>query len=55
MWRRGVALGAVERRGVPRWIELDKDAFKGVVKAMPARDDVTLPIREQLIVELYSK
>jgi len=49
------ALGAVERRGVPRWIELDKDAFKGVVKAMPARDDVTLPIREQLIVELYSK
>ena len=49
------ALGAVERRGVPRWIELDKDAFKGVVKTMPARDDVTLPIREQLIVELYSK
>jgi len=49
------ALGAVERRGVPRWIELDKDAFKGVVKSMPARDDVTLPIREQLIVELYSK
>jgi small subunit ribosomal protein S4 len=49
------ALGAVELRGVPRWIELDKDAFKGVVKSMPARDDVTLPIREQLIVELYSK
>jgi len=49
------ALGAVERRGVPRWIELDKDAFKGTVKMLPARDDVTLPIREQLIIELYSK
>jgi small subunit ribosomal protein S4 len=49
------ALGAVERRGVPRWMELDKDGFKGTVKSMPARDDVTLPIREQLIVELYSK
>jgi small subunit ribosomal protein S4 len=49
------ALGAVERRGVPRWIELDKDAFKGTVKSLPSRDDVTLPIREQLIIELYSK
>lgn len=49
------ALASVERRGVPRWIELDKDNFKGTVKALPTRDDVTLPIREQLIIELYSK
>ncbi len=49
------ALGAVERRGVPAWIDLDKDAFKGSIKALPTREDVTLPIREQLIVELYSK
>ncbi|MBT8493833.1 MAG: 30S ribosomal protein S4 [Deltaproteobacteria bacterium] len=49
------ALGSVERRGVPRWIELEKEAFKGTVKALPTRDDVTLPIREQLIIELYSK
>jgi len=49
------ALGAIERRGVPRWMELDKESFKATVKSMPARDDVTLPIREQLIVELYSK
>jgi small subunit ribosomal protein S4 len=49
------SLGAVERRGVPNWLELDKDAFKGRVKSAPAREDVTLPIREQLIVELYSK
>ena len=49
------SVGAVERRGVPNWLELTKDAFKGTVKSLPTREDVTLPIREQLIVELYSK
>ncbi len=49
------SLGAVDRRGVPQWLELQKDAFAGAVKSLPARDAVTLPIREQLIVELYSK
>jgi small subunit ribosomal protein S4 len=49
------ALAAVDRRGVPQWIDLDKDAFRGTVRQMPAREDVTLPIREQLIIELYSK
>ncbi len=49
------ALSAVERRGVPAWIEIDKESFKGSVKALPTRADVTLPIREQLIIELYSK
>jgi small subunit ribosomal protein S4 len=49
------SLGAVERRGVPNWLELNKDSFQGRVKSTPAREDVTLPIREQLIVELYSK
>ncbi len=49
------SLGAVERRGVPQWLELSKDAFQGRVKTLPARDNVTLPIREQLIVELYSQ
>jgi small subunit ribosomal protein S4 len=55
MARINEALGAVERRGVPRWIELEKGSFKGVVKSLPSREDVTLPIREQLIIELYSK
>jgi small subunit ribosomal protein S4 len=55
MTRINESLGAVERRGVPRWIDLDKAAFRGVVKTMPSREDVTLPIREQLIIELYSK
>ena len=49
------ALGAVDRRGVPQWLELDKEKFEGRVKGMPAREDFTMPIREQLIVELYSK
>jgi len=49
------SLGAVDRRGVPQWLEVDKDTFQGKVKTLPAREDVTLPIREQLIIELYSK
>lgn len=49
------SLEAVDRRGVPQWLELAKDAFKGAVKQLPAREDVTLPIREHLIIELYSK
>jgi len=49
------ALEALERRSVPGWLELEKDAFTGVVKAMPTREDITMPIQEQLIVELYSR
>jgi small subunit ribosomal protein S4 len=49
------SLDTVVRRGVPQWLELDKEGFKGVVKGIPAREDVTMPIQEQLIVELYSK
>lgn len=49
------SLAAVDRRGVPAWLELDKEAFRGKVVAMPSREDIGLEIREQLIVELYSK
>jgi small subunit ribosomal protein S4 len=49
------ALDAVVRRGVPQWIELEKEAFKGVIKGLPVREDLTMPIQEQLIVELYTK
>jgi small subunit ribosomal protein S4 len=55
MARISEALAAVDRRGVPQWIELDKENFRGAIKQMPSREDVTLPIREQLIIELYSK
>lgn len=49
------ALEGVARRGVPQWLELDKEQFKGNVKALPAREEITIPIQEKLIVELYSK
>jgi len=49
------AVEAVVRRGVPQWLELDKDNFRGTVKAYPMREDLTMPMQEQLIVELYSK
>jgi len=49
------ALEAVVRRGVPQWLELDRDACKGLIKALPIREDITTPIQEQLVVELYSK
>jgi small subunit ribosomal protein S4 len=49
------ALETLEGRSVPRWLETDKDKFEGTVKAMPTREDITLPIQEQLIVELYSR
>ncbi|MBE9503359.1 MAG: 30S ribosomal protein S4 [Proteobacteria bacterium] len=49
------SLDAVVRRGVPEWLELERDNFKGTVKALPTRDDITMPIQENLIVELYSK
>jgi small subunit ribosomal protein S4 len=49
------AMEAVVRRGVPQWLDLEKDQMKGVVKGVPAREDLTMPMQEQLIVELYSK
>lgn len=49
------AMETVVRRGVPDWLEVDKEAFKGVLKELPKREDITMPIQEQLIVELYSK
>lgn len=49
------ALENLASRGAPRWLEVDAKAFQGTVKELPARDDLTLPIEEHLIVELYSK
>ena len=40
---------------VPKWLERDKNALKGTVVTMPAREDIDMPIEEHLIVELYSK
>lgn len=48
-------LSGVARRGVPSWLELDAAKFQGIVNAKPNREEITMPIQEQLIVELYSK
>jgi len=49
------AMETVVRRGIPDWIEVDKEKFRGTLKALPNREDLTMPIQEQLIIELYSK
>lgn len=49
------SLEGVARRGIPSWLELDKDNFRGRIVAFPSREDLTMPIKEQLVVELYSK
>ncbi|RMG48169.1 MAG: 30S ribosomal protein S4 [Acidobacteria bacterium] len=48
-------LDTAQGRGIPAWLELDAASFKGTVKALPKREDITMPIQENLIVELYSK
>ena len=42
-------------RGFPQWLLVDAGAFRGTVATLPRREDITMPIQEQLIVELYSK
>jgi small subunit ribosomal protein S4 len=49
------SLESVQRRGVPAWLELARERFEVVVRNFPSREDLTMPIQEQLIVELYSK
>lgn len=49
------AMEAVLRRRVPEWLSFEKEKFQAVVTAIPAREQITMPIQEQLIVELYSK
>jgi small subunit ribosomal protein S4 len=49
------AMETVERRGTPAWLEMDPKEFKGTVKAVPSREDISAQIQEQLIVEFYSR
>jgi len=49
------ALESALGRGVPDWLALDAENFAGKVQALPNREDIKLPIQEQLIVELYSR
>jgi small subunit ribosomal protein S4 len=49
------SIKSVERRGVPEWLEVEGSAFKGKVLHVPSREEIPVPVQEQLIVELYSK
>lgn len=49
------AVESVKKREIPGWLEADHGAFKGVVKDMPSRENVTLPVEENMIVEYYSR
>lgn len=49
------ALEALPRRGLAPWLDLDKVKYSGVFKSFPARDEMNIPVQEQLVVELYSK
>jgi small subunit ribosomal protein S4 len=49
------SMGAMPRRGLPAWLELDASKFEGTFKTFPARDEMNLPVQEQLVVEFYSK
>ena len=49
------ALEVVEGRGIPVWLDLDKANFKSTVRSLPARDEIAMPVNEQLVVDLYSR
>lgn len=49
------SLDAARGRGIPTWLLADHDNLRGTVANLPRRDEITMPIQEQLIVELYSK
>lgn len=49
------SIDSARGRGVPDWLELNAENFSGRVVSLPSREDIKLPIQEQLIVELYSR
>lgn len=49
------SLSKAEHRGIPPWIELDSANMRGKVLHIPSREEIQLPVQEQLIIELYSK
>jgi small subunit ribosomal protein S4 len=49
------ALEAVDGRGMPAWLSLDRGNFKGTVQGVPTKEEIALPVNEQMVVELYSR
>ena len=50
-----VALEGAKKRRVPSWLELDAANFKGTVRTLPSKEEMAIPVQEQLVVALYSK
>ncbi len=53
--RIATALESLEARTIPSWLEIDKENVQGSILSDPVREELTLPIHEQLIIELYSR
>jgi len=49
------ALEGVDGRGVPVWLDLDKANVKGTVRGLPTKEEIAVPVNEQLVVDLYSR
>ena len=49
------SMEALPRRGLVPWLDMDKTTYEGVFKTMPTREEMNLPVQEQLVVEFYSK
>ena len=49
------AMEEVKGRGIPEWLSFDANTITGRIVSMPTREQINLPVQEQLIVELYSK
>ncbi len=49
------SLEVAESRGMPHWIELDRANYRGKIRAFPTKEELDLPVNEQLVVELYSR
>ncbi|MCE5244927.1 MAG: 30S ribosomal protein S4 [Syntrophobacteraceae bacterium] len=49
------AMEAMPRRGLPAWLDMDKTKFEGTFRTLPTREEMNLPVQEQLVVEFYSK
>jgi small subunit ribosomal protein S4 len=50
-----IALEGAKKRRVPSWLELDAATFKGTVRSLPGKEEMAIPVQEQLVVALYSK
>jgi small subunit ribosomal protein S4 len=49
------AVDGAKKRRVPSWLELDAANFKGTVRTLPSKEEMAIPVQEQLVVALYSK